>query len=80
MLAQERYHLVCLKTALSAPGIQALLQLLKTPEWQQEVARIEGYSPVQSGEVLSMRKVLPWWDFAARKRGATGAGAIEARS
>jgi len=78
-LAQERYHLVCLKTALSAPGIQALLQLLKTPEWQQEVAHIEGYSPVQSGEVLSMRKVLPWWDFAASKRSATDPGAIATR-
>ena len=78
-LAQERYHLVCLKSALSAPGIQALLQLLKTPEWQQEVARIEGYSPAQSGEVLSMRKVLPWWDFAASKRSATGPSAIATR-
>jgi putative molybdopterin biosynthesis protein len=67
-LAQEHYHLVCLKSALSEPGIHALLQLLKTPEWQREVARIEGYTPVQSGEVLSMRRVLPWWDFARGKR------------
>ncbi len=67
-LAQERYHLVCLKSALSELGIQALLHLLKTPEWQQEVARIEGYRPFQSGEVLSMRQVLPWWDFAPRRQ------------
>ncbi|MBK6294293.1 MAG: helix-turn-helix transcriptional regulator [Rhodoferax sp.] len=67
-LAQERYHLVCLKSALTQPGIVALQQLLQTPEWQQEVARIEGYSPAQSGEVLSMRRVLPWWDFARGKR------------
>jgi putative molybdopterin biosynthesis protein len=34
-LADERYHLVCLKSALVQPGIQSLLTLLKTPEWQQ---------------------------------------------
>jgi molybdate transport repressor ModE-like protein len=65
-LAQEHYHLVCLKSALAEPGILALLQLLKTPAWQQEVARIEGYAPAQSGEVLSMRRVLPWWEFSGK--------------
>ncbi len=62
-LALERYHLVCLKSALQQPGIQALLQLLKTPAWQEKVTRIAGYTPLQSGEVLSMRKVLPWWSY-----------------
>jgi len=62
-LAEERYHLVCLKSALQQPSIQALLQLLKTPAWQEQVAEIAGYTPVQSGEILSMRKVLPWWSY-----------------
>lgn len=62
-LAQERYHLVCLKSALAQPGIQALLQLLKTPAWQRAIEAIPGHHAVQSGEVLSMRKVLPWWDY-----------------
>ncbi len=62
-LAEERYHLVCLKSALQQPGIQALLQLLKTPAWQEKVTHIAGYTPLQSGEVLSMRKVLPWWSY-----------------
>ncbi|MBT9508028.1 substrate-binding domain-containing protein [Rhodoferax sp.] len=66
-LAQERYHLVCLKSALVQPGIQALLQLLQTPAWQDEVARIPGYAPTQSGQVLSMRGVLPWWNFRQQK-------------
>ncbi|MES2880060.1 MAG: substrate-binding domain-containing protein [Pseudomonadota bacterium] len=66
-LAQERYHLVCLKSALAQPGIQALLQLLQTPAWQATVAGIPGYAPVQSGEVLSMRKILPWWDYRQSK-------------
>ena len=66
-LANERYHLVCLKSALTQPGIMALLQLLRTPTWAAQVARIPGYAAMQSGEILSMRRVLPWWDFAWRK-------------
>ncbi|MEI8171706.1 MAG: substrate-binding domain-containing protein [Rhodoferax sp.] len=62
-LADERYHLVCLKSALQQPGIGALLKLLKTPDWQQVVDGIPGYAAAQSGEVLSMRKVLPWWTY-----------------
>lgn len=66
-LADERYHLVCLKSALAQPGVQALLQLLQAPEWQAELAAIPGYAALQSGEVLSMRKVLPWWDYRREK-------------
>lgn len=66
-LATERYHLVCLKSALAQPGIQALLQLLKTPGWQDTMSCIPGYSAVQSGEVLSLRRVLPWWDYRQAK-------------
>jgi putative molybdopterin biosynthesis protein len=43
------------------------LQLLQTPDWQTTVAAIAGYAPDQSGKVLSMRKVLPWWDFRQEK-------------
>ena len=73
-LTQERYHLVCLKSALTQPGIQALLQLLKTPEWQACMAGIAGYTPMQSGEVLSMRRVLPWWDYSKNKETAGSPG------
>ncbi len=72
-LADERYHLVCLKSALELPGVQALLKLLQTPAWQQVLAGIAGYEALQSGEVLSMRRVLPWWDYRREK---TPAGAL----
>ncbi len=62
-LVKENYHLVCLKSALEQPGIVALQALLHTPQWQNEIATIPGYISLQSGEVLSMRKVLPWWDY-----------------
>ncbi|MDO9198196.1 substrate-binding domain-containing protein [Rhodoferax sp.] len=67
-LADERYHLVCLKSALAQPGIEALLNLLKTQAWQDEVASIPGHLALQSGEILSMRRVLPWWDYRQKKK------------
>ena len=66
-LADERYHLVCLKSALTQPGIEALLKLLNTPGWQAEMNKIAGYVAAQSGDVLAMRRVLPWWDYRQKK-------------
>jgi putative molybdopterin biosynthesis protein len=62
-LVKENYHLVCLKSALAQPGIVALQALLQTAQWQNKIALIPGYAAAQSGQVLSMRKVLPWWDY-----------------
>jgi putative molybdopterin biosynthesis protein len=62
-LVQENYHLVCLKSALDQPGIVALRALLQTPQWQTRLLSIPGYTTAQSGDVLSMRRVLPWWDY-----------------
>ncbi|MBI2771603.1 MAG: helix-turn-helix transcriptional regulator [Burkholderiales bacterium] len=66
-LAQEDYYLVCLKDALDQPPIQALLQLLQGPAWQQALARLPGYESLDSGRVLSLSQRLPWWAFASRK-------------
>jgi len=62
-LAQERYHLACLRDALEQPATQALLRLLRTERWQTRLAAIPGYAAAESGEVLSMRRVLPWWHY-----------------
>ncbi len=66
-LVQERYHLVCLKSALEQPAIRALRDLLSSAAWQQKLSQIAGYAPTQCGEVLSMRRLLPWWDFRRPK-------------
>lgn len=66
-LVQESYHLVCLKSALAEPAIAALLALLKSPRWQQQLASIAGYAPAHCGEIQSLRQVLPWWDFSHKK-------------
>jgi len=66
-LVQESYHLVCLKSALVEPAIAALLALLQSPRWQQQLAATAGYEPSHSGEILSLRQVLPWWDYRQKK-------------
>jgi molybdate-binding protein len=67
-LAHERYHLVCLKSALNQPGVQTLMQTLQSREWQDQIARISGYRAQDSGQVLSMRGVLPWWNYLRQKK------------
>jgi putative molybdopterin biosynthesis protein len=74
-LVQESYHLVCLKSALDAPALQSLRQLLQSSAWTGALAQLSGYTPELSGQVRALRKVLPWWDFARakNKRAAKGA-------
>jgi len=66
-LADEHYHLVCLKSALQQPAVQHLCRLLQTPHWQESLAHIPGYAAQDSGQVLPMRRVLPWWDYRQKK-------------
>ena len=65
-LAQESYHLVCLKSALDQAPVMALRALLQTPQWTEILLGLEGYTPQQSGQVQSLRTVLPWWDFSKK--------------
>jgi putative molybdopterin biosynthesis protein len=62
-LVKENYHLVCLKSALEQPGIVALQALLRSAQWQTQLSTIPGYATAHSGEVLSLSKVLPWWNY-----------------
>ena len=73
-LVQERYHLVCLKSELPMPQVQALLKELQGSEWQATVAGLPGYSSerAQSGKVLSLRAVLPWWSYRKVKMDKNG--------
>ncbi|MFN4120120.1 substrate-binding domain-containing protein [Acidovorax sp.] len=66
-LVQERYHLACLKASLDQPATLALRTLLRTTQWQAQLAAVPGYAPLHCGEVLAMSTVLPWWKFARRK-------------
>jgi molybdate transport repressor ModE-like protein len=66
-LAEEHYHLVCLKSALEQPAVRALRALLAAPAWQQQMAQWPGYAPLHCGEVLSLRQTLPWWNFRRKE-------------
>ena len=68
-LVEEAYFLACLKSTLDQPATRALLALLRTAAWQERLAGLPGYAPMQSGEVLSMSRVLPWWRFGGRVGG-----------
>ena len=65
-LTEERYHLVCLKSALEEPAIVALRTVLQDPVWQAQLSALPGYRAWRCGEVQSLRRVLPWWDFAGK--------------
>ena len=62
-LVQERYDLVCLKSALQAPAIQALCTTLQSAAWQSQLTSLVGYQHEKSGQVLSLTETLPWWKF-----------------
>jgi putative molybdopterin biosynthesis protein len=66
-LAEEQYFLVALEPALEHPHVQTLLTLLRSAAWQERLATIPGYRAERSGEVLSLRRVLPWWSYRKPK-------------
>ena len=67
-LAQEQYFLAVLADNLADPHVSALLAALRTPEWSEALNAIPGYRAERSGEVLSLRSVLPWWSYRKPKR------------
>lgn len=60
---QERYALVCHAHALNDPAVKLLAKQLKSAAWLNELSTMAGYAPLQSGKVLKMTQMLPWWDF-----------------
>ncbi len=66
-LAQEHYFLVMLRQTLEQPHVRTLLELLRSPGWRDALNAIPGYAAQRSGEVLSLRSVLPWWNYRKPK-------------
>ncbi len=68
-LVTENYHLVCLKSELASPPVQALLSELQSADWPALLGKLPGYSSAsaQSGKVLSLRAMLPWWNYRKPK-------------
>lgn len=66
-LVEEQYHLVCLKSALETPPLQALRKHLQSPDWARTLGSLAGYAPVASGAVRPLKGELPWWTFRRPK-------------
>jgi len=71
-LAREQYFLVALRSSLEHPHVRALLELLKSEAWRAQLRAIPGYDAARSGEVLSLREVLPWWTWRTPKARDSG--------
>ena len=50
----ERYCLMCNERALASPGIQKLLSILRSEEYQAAVNRLPGYQTSESGTVTEL--------------------------
>jgi putative molybdopterin biosynthesis protein len=59
-LAVERYYLACQKASWRGPGLQALLDALKSAEFGAEVARLPGYDASQAGTRHALDDALTW--------------------
>lgn len=60
-LAHEQYFLVCLKDALETPAMQAVLDLLRGGDFRRFVEAVPGYDAEAAGEIVSLRRTLPWY-------------------
>ena len=68
-LMEEDYFLVCLKDALDHPAVLKLTEALRSPDWAEWIGELPGYQTRASGEVLSLTRALPWWQFRTAKDG-----------
>jgi len=78
-LVEEDYFLVCLADALDHPAVLKLRQALADRRFADTLADLPGYAPAERpGEVLSLVRALPWWNFRTPRpsRAADGAAAL----
>lgn len=67
-IVAEDYFLVCLKGALEHPAVLRLRQVLQGERWRSALRELPGYSGADSaGEVLSLVRALPWWNYRSAK-------------
>ena len=60
-LVTEQYFVVCRKASLDTEALQALIAVLQSENFRRLVDAVPGYSSVDSGDVVSLRKTLPWY-------------------
>ena len=65
-LAEERYFLVCLKSALEQPPLRRAARSAGQRRLARHAGTLPGYTPGDAGEVLPLTRVLPWWKYRGR--------------
>ena len=72
-LIEEDYFLVCLADALEHPAVALLRAALKASGFGPALNELPGYTASRSGEILSLTRALPWWNFRQPKATAAPA-------
>jgi putative molybdopterin biosynthesis protein len=57
----EAYFVVCRKASLDSFALQALIDVLKSENFRRLVDAVPGYASAGSGEIVSLRRTLPWY-------------------
>jgi molybdate transport repressor ModE-like protein len=65
-LAVERYFLAFSRSAIRSQAMQILLEMLRGPEFAQQVARLPGYDTAKSGAREELNAALSWVERARR--------------
>ncbi len=60
-LLREWYFIICRAPQLDSETIQALLGVLRSNAFRAEANTVPGYSADSAGEVISLRRTLPWY-------------------
>ncbi len=68
----EHYFLVCSARTIDTSQAAHLIAVLKSPEWRAVLDDLPGYGAEGAGEVVSLRRTLPWFgpNSAGRQRKA----------
>src|SRR5690606_41055568 len=57
-LVVEDYFLVCERETLDTTAARAIVSLLSSDHWREQVAKLAGYSAQGAGEIVSLRRTL----------------------
>lgn len=68
-MRSSRHHHSLWVARANVMRVWALPPRRNGPDWQAKVAALAGHTAAQSGEVLSLRRGLPWWDYRQQKTG-----------
>lgn len=60
-LAHEQYFLVCLKDALGTTAMEAVIGVLRSADFRRLAGAVPGYHAEAAGEIVSLRRTLPWY-------------------